>query len=484
MGRVRVWSGDVGLIMNNHSRLIMLKERKPVEDRWAGQSPVMGSDLRERMTRVMLASAPSDFARIVVSVESVAALFDVTCWVYLADGRRYLDSRVPAGVGELLDEFRDRCFRTGIGTWYSARLILERDSELIAVLDYDRLPGMVHELRTGDEYEPAADELLLDDQWVYPRDVQHLHRTHPSYLDTQYPEPLVVEALSHMLPRHSAELAGVITMSMSISAAMYYTEATITSVTETGTTTTSVTNVLDPRVVASSRRVHLALTGLPWYTAEVILPPDDLAYVEFRSDVPPFGGLWSADNPSGDAHPEMLRNEQMTAYPASPDDLPAWHPSRARTLPVSILRLEVVRQGVEEVLPPDWRHVVIDFECVDDRVRARIRDLADPEQRDYGPAFEADQESVDSVNALRLDAHLRDPAGGSWYSARLVMDQPDHPDRILVEELDFLTRPFTKIPRPGEKPDASELRELLMGDESRYTRDEDRLPQWHPAREG
>src|SRR5690606_38019350 len=162
----------------------------------------------------------------------------------------------------------------------------------------------------------------------------------------------VDEALRHMLPRHIGELADVITMSMSISAAMYYTEATITTVTESGTTTTLVTNVLDPQVVASSRRVHLARTGLPWYTAEVISPPDDRAYVEFRSDLPPFGGLWSADNPAGDAHPEMLRSEQMTAYPADPDDLPAWHPSRTRTLPVSILRLEVVRLGVEEVLPP------------------------------------------------------------------------------------------------------------------------------------
>lgn len=469
--------------MKNHAQIIMLKERAAVVDRWPGQPPVMGSDLRERMTRVMLADAPSDYARIVMSVESVAAIFDVTCWVYLADGSRYLDSRVPDGLGELLDEFRDRCFRTGIGTWYRTRLILERDSELIAILDYDRLPGTVYELRTGDEYEPASDELLLDDQWIYPRDAQHLHDTHPSYLDTQYPQHLVDEALRHMLPRHIGELADVITMSMSISAAMYYTEATITTVTESGTTTTLVTNVLDPQVVASSRRVHLARTGLPWYTAEVISPPDNRAYVEFRSDLPPFGGLWSADNPAGDAHPEMLRSEQMTAYPADPDDLPAWHPSRTRTLPVSILRLEVVRLGVEEVLPPDWRHVVIEFECVDDLVRARIRDLADPEQHDYGPAFEADQESVDSVNAMRLDAHLRDPEGGSWYSARLVMDQPDHPDRIIVEELDFYTPPFTKIPRPGEDPEADEMRELLMGDQSRYTRVDDRLPQWHPDRE-
>lgn len=48
---------------------------------------------------------------------------------------------------------------------------------------------------------------------------------------------------------------------------------------------------------------------------------------------------------------------------------------------------------------------------------------------------------------------------------------------------DFYTPPFTKIPRPGEDPEADEMRELLMGDQSRYTRVDDRLPQWHPDRE-
>ncbi|SDU76827.1 hypothetical protein SAMN04488563_5329 [Jiangella alkaliphila] len=70
---------------------------------------------------------------------------------------------------------------------------------------------------------------------------------------------------------------------------------------------------------------------------------------------------------------------------------------------------------------------------------------------------------------------------GTWYSARFVMDQPDNPDRILVDELDFTTRPFTKVPRAGDDPDSDEHRDLLLHDQWRHPRERHELPAWHPS---
>lgn len=178
----------------------------------------------------------------------------------------------------------------------------------------------------------------------------------------------------------------------------------------------------------------------------------------------------------------MLRSEHQRLYVGDVDQLPAWHPARTRPWGVSIYWLEMLRLCAVDTAPPDWRHLVLDVEAAYPTVRARLRDIAGASpDADYAAVFEADDESIKIVNEARFNVYVYAPVPGTWYSARFVMDQPKHPDRILAAELDFTTRPFTKIPRPSDDPDSDEHRELLLTDHWRHPREREDLPSWHPA---
>ncbi len=440
-------------------------------DRHPGKPVTLDPALRRRLTSALIWSAPAHAKHIVVRVSAVASMIEASMTAQLYDGTS-CDGDVSDDVIDLIEEIRDDSFRTGVGTWYHARFALHSIDPPIAVFDHKSPPRMLYE----DEFEPADDEVMLADHRVFPRDVEHLPAWHPAYLEAHYPQPLVDAAVAYL--RRDAP-PGWRQLTMTISAAIYYTESTITTVTTDETTTTLVENVLDPRVVSASRRVHLARHGCPWYTAEVTLAVDGEVAVSFDDHRAPFGGLWSTDHPAGDAHPEMLRIEQERIYVADVERLPAWHPSRARAQPVHIRWLEAMRLGVMAVVPSTWQHLVIELECLNQTVRASIRDLAAPEH-DYGHAFEADEESVNSVNILRRDAAMSAEPPGSWYSARFVMDQPDHPHRIVVDDLDFHTQPFTKISRAGDDLVSNAHHELMLADHRRYPRENADLPAWHP----
>jgi hypothetical protein len=84
------------------------------------------------------------------------------------------------------------------------------------------------------------------------------------------------------------------------------------------------------RAVRAVRAAHLARHGRPWYNATITLTSAVAVAAEFNDENPPFGGLWSADNPAGGAHPEMLRAEHERLYTGDLDQLPAWHPAYTR----------------------------------------------------------------------------------------------------------------------------------------------------------
>ncbi|MFC7625448.1 hypothetical protein [Microlunatus sp. GCM10028923] len=55
-----------------------------------------------------------------------------------------------------------------------------------------------------------------------------------------------------------------------------------------------------------------------WYNAKFTLSADGQLDSDFDYDQPPFGGEYTAD----------LLEDDQEAYPRSPENLPAWHPSR------------------------------------------------------------------------------------------------------------------------------------------------------------
>ncbi|TDD64774.1 hypothetical protein E1262_27175 [Jiangella aurantiaca] len=443
--------------------------------------------VRRRIRDDLVEHAPAGWARIVVEATGASGMTSTRLSVITADGDDSHDGVVPDDTLELISDLRDDCYREGRGTWYNATFTVDvADEDLRVELDYDNPPmGGVRDPAKPDSEDDAADdgdatiELLLDDHELYPRDPEQLPDWHPLALEARSPQ-LFVNAVRDQLLASAPE--GWQQLTMTVSSAMYYSETTITTVMDDGTTSSAAGPRLDGRLVFAARRAHLNRHGRPWYTATITLTAGGDVAAEFDDANPPFGGLWSADNPDGDAHPEMLRSEHQRVHTGTLDHLPDWHPARTRPWGVSIYWLEMLRLCAVDAAPEGWRHLVLDVEGAGHTVRVRLHDIGgENPAADYAAAFEADAESIDIVNDFRFNTHVYAPVPGTWYSARFMIDQPDHPDRILIDELDFTTRPFTKIPRHGDDPDSDEHRELLLDDHWRHPREPADLPSWHPA---
>ncbi|SDT37002.1 hypothetical protein [Jiangella sp. DSM 45060] len=467
--------------MSPRGHLTIAEPQEPATDQHPGEPVALDAEVGDALQESLEAVAPGGWRRLVLSVSAGANNIESELSAFVDGGDE--PRSVACDVFDLVEELRHDHFRQGAGTWYNATFSLERGGQLVATFDFDYPPfGGMHDPAEAseDEEEGDADDFqLIEDHRVYPRVLDRLPAWHPVALEARSPAPLIEAAQAAML---AAAPAGWRQLTMAMSAAMYYTETTITTVMPDGTTHSAAGPRMNGRLVRAARAAHLARHGRPWYTATITLTPDGDATATFDHENPPFGGLWSADNPAGDAHPEMLRAEHERLYTGDLDQLPAWHPAHTRPWGVSIYWLDMLSQCAEDAAPDGWRHLVLDVEAAYPTVRVRLRDIAgENPDTDYAAAYEADAESVKITNEARFNVHVYAPVPGTWYSARFVMDQPDHPDRILVDELDFTTRPFTKIPRPGDDPDSDEHRDLLRHDQWRHPRERHELPAWHPS---
>lgn len=129
--------------------------------------------LLEEIGRGMVGSVPAaGWTKIELDLSGAGGLLDsglvVTDETGKVSRRHSLDNEALAACVEL----REVMYQEGSGTWYTARLTVDRHGHLESEFDYDNPPLDGH----------ADPELLEEDQKDFPRDNAHLPHWHPSKL--------------------------------------------------------------------------------------------------------------------------------------------------------------------------------------------------------------------------------------------------------------------------------------------------------------
>ncbi len=127
--------------------------------------------LLERIGTGLLAAAPdSAWAKLNLVLTGAGGMLESGLEVVDDGGVANRMHEIDDDTLEACMELRDTMQQPGTGTWYNARLTVDRQGSLEVEFDYDNPPF------DGD-FEP---ELLINDQAEFPRDPEHLPDWHPS----------------------------------------------------------------------------------------------------------------------------------------------------------------------------------------------------------------------------------------------------------------------------------------------------------------
>jgi hypothetical protein len=119
----------------------------------------------DRISAVLREVAPKGWARISITVSATVLAYDYAVRVGMPDGTDGGDVRLPPEILAEFDEMRSAMYEPGRGTWFSARLVLERGVAPEVTFDFDGDPQWWPPLH------PAA---FLRDLQAFPRDEEHV----------------------------------------------------------------------------------------------------------------------------------------------------------------------------------------------------------------------------------------------------------------------------------------------------------------------
>jgi len=131
--------------------------------------PIPDPAVLEVIGSAMAEAVPEGWGRAVLRVSAVAATMDTQLAVEMLDGSVDGSLGIDVEAQMVCDDLRDGMYVEGSGTWYNAVFVLTPVGGLEAEFDYEAPP-----FDGG-----ATDDLLEDDQRVYPRDAAHLPSWHP-----------------------------------------------------------------------------------------------------------------------------------------------------------------------------------------------------------------------------------------------------------------------------------------------------------------
>lgn len=127
--------------------------------------------------------------------------------------------------------------------------------------------------------------------------------------------------------------------------------------------------------------------------------------------------------------------------------------------------VEIIGKGMLRAAPESvWASVKLSLTAAGRMLESGL--AAAGEDGTLDQAIEIDDETEDACVALRKSMYQ---AGvGTWYNAAFTVT----PDGVLESEFDYDAPPF-----PGE-----DVTDLLLQDQERFPRDQEHLPDWHPAK--
>lgn len=127
----------------------------------------------ERLTEIgaaMLRAAPPGWRVLRLSATGAAGMIGTDLEIDMEDGSMDASNTIERAGRIACNLLRAVMYQPGKGTWYNASFIVDPDSRIEAEFDYDRRPFG----------EQATDDLLQEDQEVYPRDNDLLPEWHPT----------------------------------------------------------------------------------------------------------------------------------------------------------------------------------------------------------------------------------------------------------------------------------------------------------------
>lgn len=115
-------------------------------------------------------SAPSGWQQLELKVSGAGGMTRTIVAATCEDGSVDRECELDDDGEDAAAELREAMYQVGKGTWYNARLTLDRSGQLDAEFDYENPP-----------FDGDADRgLLIEDERLFPRDADSLPDWHPS----------------------------------------------------------------------------------------------------------------------------------------------------------------------------------------------------------------------------------------------------------------------------------------------------------------
>jgi hypothetical protein len=127
----------------------------------------------EQLTEIgaaMLRAAPPGWQLLRLSATGAAGMIGTDLEIDMEDGSTDLSNTIEPAGRIACDRLRAEMYQPGKGTWYNASFVVDPDSRIEAEFDYDGWPFG----------EQATDDLLREDQEVFPRENDLLADWHPT----------------------------------------------------------------------------------------------------------------------------------------------------------------------------------------------------------------------------------------------------------------------------------------------------------------
>lgn len=127
-------------------------------------------ELLSAIGRSLARSAPEGWRELELTISAAGGMTSTSVNATTADGGIDRECELDDDGEDVAAELRETMHQVGKGTWYNARLTLDRSGQLGADFDYDNPP-----------FDGDSDRgLLIEDQRLFPRDAEALPAWHPS----------------------------------------------------------------------------------------------------------------------------------------------------------------------------------------------------------------------------------------------------------------------------------------------------------------
>lgn len=129
----------------------------------------------------MVAAAPERWRKITLTATTAADMTSAQVSVDMQDGTVHNTSKLDRDGVLAISGLRKSMYQEGKGAWYNATITVDESGKILADFDYDNAPfGGIADDDDPDSEGDAEPDLLIEDNEMYPRDLEFLPDWHPA----------------------------------------------------------------------------------------------------------------------------------------------------------------------------------------------------------------------------------------------------------------------------------------------------------------